>query len=138
MGCKGRCNPISFPRPRLAAAILRLLGIIASGNGTMRLDVSFSTRPADINLRIGEIGSAVVGKKRSTYPRKSRRCSPVDFRLGVVLTRIANGAEEYRASATERHCDGDAATALPVLASAVLADIGKPKGDYVIERKITK
>ncbi len=117
---------------------LSQMGMAPSKNARLRLDVAFATLPADIDLRVGDGGSTQTPKKRALFPRKSKHCVPVNYRLVIALTRSADGVEEYRSSATERNCAGKAAVMVPLLVKATVADLGKPKGSYVVERRVTR
>jgi hypothetical protein len=52
------------------------------------------------------------------------------------LTRIADGAEQFRGSASETHCKQGLSTILPLLADKAMADLGSPRGEYVLKRVI--
>jgi hypothetical protein len=94
--------------------------------GELNLQVTLSDRPAMLALQSGsQTLSPAAGKKR---------CTKREYRLGITLTRIADGAQVYRASAAEFHCKLGAEDVLGNLVEAALADLGSPRGAYVIKR----
>jgi hypothetical protein len=113
-------------------AKLALLGIVQAENAPLRLDVTFSTLPASLKL-LPEEGAKTAGKAKP--PRNSKKCDPMEYRLGISFARISDGAIVYRASAAEYHCNGKASSVIPLLADMALKDLGKPKGRYWVERK---
>jgi hypothetical protein len=50
------------------------------------------------------------------------------------MTRISDGAELFKGRAAEYHCKMTAEEAMPALVDAALADLGKPRGSYVLKR----
>lgn len=105
---------------------LRQMGFQQAGAGQLSLQVALSNRPADLSLKSGsETLSPAKGKKR---------CAKREYRLGVTLTRISDGTEIYRAHAAEFHCKLTLAEALPALVKSALADLGRPRGAYVVNR----
>jgi hypothetical protein len=108
-------------------------GIKQAEIAPVRLDVTFSALSAALKLNSGE-SSAVASAAKVHVPRSSKKCEPLDYRLGVTFTDIRSGTIVYRASAAEYHCKAAVDPIIASLSSAVLADIGTPKGGYVITR----
>ncbi len=114
---------------------LKNIGLNSSDAAPLRLDVTFSALPAVLKLTVGNVASGAATVKP---PHASRKCKPVEYRLGFALSKVSDGTIAYRASAAEYHCKGDLRNILPVLADAVVADIGKPKGVYSTKRKLAR
>jgi hypothetical protein len=110
-------------------------GIAKGDTAALRLDATFAALPASLNLQIGSGSKSAVGPARIKPPRQSGKCEPVEFRLGLTLSRLDNGAIYYQSSAAEYHCKGDLVAVLPLLVDAALVDIGRPKGTYKVLRK---
>lgn len=90
------------------------------------LDVTVSDRPADLSLHSGAtVFAPTAGKKR---------CATREYRLGVTLTKIADGSLVYQSHAAEFHCKLTAQQVLPALVDAALKDIGAPRGSYTVKR----
>jgi hypothetical protein len=117
----------------LVAEHLAKKGYSASESGSLYLQVGVASRPASLTLKQPDITLGEASKKPS-----SKRCPLNEYRLTLSLTNVADGAEIYRASASEFHCKLSLETVLPVLVDAAIADLGKPKGAYVIERKLPR
>jgi hypothetical protein len=90
------------------------------------LHVSVSDRPSDLALNAGEKTLAPATDKRL--------CAAREFRLGVTLTRIADGAVTYRAHAAEYHCKQTLSQVMPYLVDAAVKDLGSPRGSYTVKR----
>jgi hypothetical protein len=106
--------------------LLQQKGYQQAGTGQLSLQVALSDRPAELALQSGAATlSPAKGKKR---------CAKREYRLGVTLTRISDGAEIYRANAAEFHCKLTLADVLPILAQSALADLGAPRGAYIVNR----
>ncbi len=129
-------NRISFGEANEVTQLIesRLLakGLAIGETAPMRLDATFSALPAALKLRIGN-GAAETTQIKP--PRKSGKCEPVEYRFGLSLSRLEDGAIYYRSNAAEYHCKGNEAAILPMLIDAALVDIGSPKGNYSILRK---
>jgi hypothetical protein len=113
------------------AGLLSGQGLKQAEPATLRLDVTFSALPASLTIATGE--AVAIGKARP--PRQSKKCEPMEYRLGVAFTTISNGATAYKSSAAEYHCMGNARAIIPALAELALRDMGKPAGAYSVERK---
>jgi hypothetical protein len=111
-------------------------GIKQAEGAVQRLDVTFSVLPAALKLTLGEGTSPPAAKTKERIPKPSKKCEPVEYRLGVAFTDMSNGTITYRSSASEYHCKGDPTAVIAVLTNAVLKDIGDPKGAYTVERKL--
>ena len=119
------------------AAVIRKLaasGLHNAPDAAYRLEVTFAALPADLMVRVGDTASGTPPPKRRKGPRKSKHCDPVDYRLGVLMSRIMDGATLYRSSAREYHCRGEQAAFIDQMVNAALADLGNPRGDYMVER----
>jgi hypothetical protein len=101
----------------------------------MRLDVTFSTLPAALRMKVGVNPPSAETKTKTKIPRPSKACEPVEYRLGVTFTDMRNGTISYRSSASEYHCKGETSPIIAALTDATLKDVGSPKGMYVVERK---
>lgn len=108
-------------------------GYVSAADGTLFLEIGVAQRPASLGLKQGDIVLSPAQAKRA-----SRRCPPLEYRLTLALTKIQDGAEIYRASASEYHCKLGIDMVLPVLVDAALADLGEPKGSYAKKRKLTR
>jgi hypothetical protein len=90
------------------------------------LHVTLSDRPADLSLNSGsEVLAPHAGRKL---------CAKREYRLGLTLTKIADGAIIYKSHAAEFHCKQTVQQALPALVDAALRDIGVPRGAYIVKR----
>jgi hypothetical protein len=97
-----------------------------SPKADVSLHVTLSDRPADLSLNAGsEVLAPPSGKKR---------CAKREYRLGLTLTKIADGAIIYKSHAAEFHCKQTVQQALPALVDAALRDIGAPRGAYIVKR----
>lgn len=114
----------------LVATKLADRGYVSAADATLFLQVGVAQRPASLSLTQGGTILSPASAKRG-----SRRCAISEYRLTVALTKIADGAEMYRAAASEYHCKLNIGAVLPRLVDAALADLGKPKGGYVTKRK---
>jgi hypothetical protein len=106
-------------------------GYTISDTGSLYLQIGVASRPASLALKQSNATLAEASKKPS-----SKRCPLNEYRLTISLTNVADGAEVYSASASEYHCKLTLDAVLPVLADAALADLGQPKGAYVVERTL--
>ncbi len=114
---------------KLVAERLAAKGLSASDTGTLHLEVTVSSRSAILGLKQGD--QALSNPK----PKKPfQNCKDSEYRIGIALTRIADGVELYRGSAAEYHCQATLDDTLPGLVDAALADMGVPKGVYVLKR----
>ena len=101
-------------------------GLRRSETAPINLQIAVSDRPAAIAVQSASATLAKSAGKKS--------CADREYRLGVTLTRISDGAEVYRGHAAEFHCKLTMAQVLPVLVKSALADFGAPKGSYVVTR----
>ena len=116
---------------KLVSDALVSRGYAIAENGALHLEVSLAERPAELSLgtAVGPASLAVAKRKKPLQSCKDR-----EYRIGVALTRIADGALMYQSSAAEYHCNQTLADALPELVKAALADLGNPRGIYVVKR----
>jgi hypothetical protein len=111
----------------LSISALEKKGLILAPAGQLLMQVTTAERSADLALSNGKaMLSPRAGKKR---------CAKKEYRVGIVLTRISDGAEIYRAHAGEFHCTLTLDAVLPALVDAAVADIGNPRGSYVVKRR---
>lgn len=115
-------------------ANLQKKGVDVAEPATYSIEISLAARPADLSL--ATLGStagmepiAPIGQKGGT------KCVNNDYRLVVVLSRIADGTLLYKGSASEYHCKEKLAEIIPVLVDAAMRDFGNPKGNYTVIRR---
>ncbi len=120
---------VTGPAAGVQAKVIEYLGghnFRLADNGALKLHVTVSDRPAELALQSDSKELAATGTKA--------KCAEREYRVGIVLTRIADGSDFYRASAAEFHCKLTMDEVLPVLIRAALADLGAPRGGYTITR----
>jgi hypothetical protein len=110
----------------LVRAALEVKGFRAETAAALNVQVTLSDRPAELALKEG---TAVLSPAAS-----KQRCADREYRVGLTLTRIADGVAVYRGIAAEFHCKQSVERVLPILVSAALADLGSPKGAYAVKR----
>lgn len=110
----------------LVGAALEQKGFKLAETGALNLQVTVAERSAELALQEGKAILAPSAGKRL--------CADREYRLGVTLTRISDGVTVYLAHASEFHCKQTLAEVLPVLVNSALADLGSPRGQYVIKR----
>ena len=106
-------------------------GYSVAENAALHLEVSLAERPAVLSLGTATGPASLASAKRK---KPLQDCQDREYRIGVALTRIADGALLYQGSAAEYHCNETLANAIPELVKAVLADLGNPRGTYVARR----
>lgn len=97
--------------------------------GAYYLEITIATMPADLTLKDS---NNVLSQAKKKKPFQN--CKDVEFRLGVALTRVADGVQMYKSSASEYHCNASFQDSLPALVTAILAYLSAPKGAYVLKR----
>jgi hypothetical protein len=114
---------------RLVIERLQGKGLALDAAGEARLEVTLAARPSALAL-------SADGKALSpAYAKKdSKRCKWQEYRLGIGLYRISDGAELYKASAAEHHCKDSLQQVMPILVDAALADLAAPRGSYLVKR----
>jgi hypothetical protein len=115
----------------LVAEKLAQRGFRQSDEAPLYLEVTFDVRDAALSLGDSQGSGSISGAKKR---KPLQSCADREYRLGVTMTRIADGVELFRGRAAEYHCNMSAAEALPALVDAVLADFGNPRGNYVLKR----
>ena len=111
---------------KLVVEALAAKGYRMAEMADVTLHVTLSDRPADLSLHSGPaVLASTSGKKR---------CAKREYRLGVTLTKIADGAVIYQSHAAEFHCKQTVEQVLPKLVDAALQDIGAPRGRYTVKR----
>ncbi len=98
----------------------------------LHLEITVDQRDASLALGSNQGLENISPPKRR---KPLQNCSDREYRLGVTLTRIADGAEIYRGRVAEYHCKMSVTEALPALVDAALADLGQPRGSYIVKRK---
>jgi hypothetical protein len=122
---------------RLVAEQLAAQNYVPSSAPIINVEVTLAQRTASLGLSTGSTLVSPAVKKKA-----SAKCANLDVRLGVTITRLSDGKQSYRASASEVHCNPALKDVLPVLVEATLADLSKAYasgGDaraYVIKRKL--
>jgi hypothetical protein len=101
-------------------------GFRQADNAVLMLRVTVSDRPAAVAL--------VSGATELLPAADKEQCAKREYRVGIVLTRISDGADYYRASAAEFHCKLTIDQVLPTLVSTAMADFGNPRGSYTLNR----
>jgi hypothetical protein len=128
-------DPSASPQLQLAYRLviekLAEKGMKPRDDGALQLEVGISARPANIGIKQPGKTIATPGKAKV-----SRQCSNQEYRISIALTRIADGAEQFRGSASETHCKQGLSEILPFLTDKATADLGSPRGDYVLKRVI--
>jgi hypothetical protein len=114
----------------LVATDLAAKGFAAATDAPLYLAVTVDARDARLAL---DTGATNLSAAKTRKPFQS--CDDVEYRVGVTLTRVADGSEVYRGRSSEYHCKMTITDALPDLVKAALADFGKPRGDYVVPRR---
>jgi hypothetical protein len=115
----------------LVARDLAARGFVTAENAPLHLVVTADARDAVLALNAG---LAKLSEARKKKPFQN--CAGKEYRVGVTVTRIADGLEIYRGQAAEHHCKMRFDEALPDLVKAALADFGTPRGRYTILRKV--
>lgn len=126
---------------RLVANHLLAKNFTPAETGTLYLQITASSRPADLVLATPEANKPV---SLSTAPKKRlfSKCVKKEYRVGITLTRISDGQQAYRGTAAETHCKMTFAQAMPALVEAALGDLRLPvgvagrQGAYVLKRKL--
>ena len=111
---------------KLVAQVLADKGYRAAEIADVSLHVTLSDRPADLSLHSGPAVLAPTSGKK--------RCAKREYRLGITLTKIADGSLFYRSHAAEFHCKLTVEQVLPALVDAALKDLGAPRGSYTVKR----
>jgi hypothetical protein len=109
-------------------------GFMVSDKGTLKFDIAFAERDASIAV-LSKSGDKVQVIAPAKQKKPLQNCADREMRLTLTLTRIADGAEVYRGSASEYHCKAQAVDVVPEMVKAAMADLAKPKGAYSIKRQ---
>ena len=127
---KSQTSELLFAQKLVSDALVSR-GYSTAENGALHLEVSLAERPAALALgtAAGPASLAVAKRKKPLQSCKDR-----EYRIGVALTQISDGALLYQSSAAEYHCNQTLAGALPELVKAALADMGNPRGSYAVKR----
>jgi hypothetical protein len=106
-------------------------GFVTAAEAPLHLEVTVDERDASLALGSGAGPQSLAAPKRK---KPLQSCADREFRLGITLTRVADGVEIYRGRAAEYHCKMSVTDALPALVDAALADFGQPRGSYIVKR----
>lgn len=132
--------------PELAQAQQLVAGHLASRNfipsqtGELYLQVTASSRPAELTLATAKDSKTVI-LSAANKKRPSSKCVNSEYRVSVTLTRISGGDVAYHGAAAETHCKVAFAKALPSLVDAALGDLHLPtgiagrEGAYILKRR---
>lgn len=115
---------------KLVSEALVAKGYRIADSAVYHLEVAWSARPASLAI------STKKGVADIAEGAKSGGCKATEYRLGVTLTKIADGQQDYHAVASEHHCQMPVTQVLPILVAAATADVGAPRGAYKIKRKL--
>jgi hypothetical protein len=107
-------------------------GYSIAKDAPLHLQITLDARDAALSVG-GAVGPTDIAAAKKQKPLQS--CKDQEYRFGVTLTRVADGAEIYRGRAAEFHCQMTLLQALPKLVDAALADVGAPRGAYALSRK---
>jgi hypothetical protein len=105
-------------------------GFALAKEAPLHLEITLDARAANLALD-STTGPLSPAKK----PKPLQSCVDKEYRLGVTLTQVGDGVEIYRGRAAEYHCKMSLKEALPILVNAALADMGQPRGSYVVKRQ---
>jgi hypothetical protein len=105
-------------------------GFAPADDAAILLQITVDSR--DAALALGTIGPQNLSAAKGRKPLQN--CADKEFRLGLTMTRIADGAEIYRSRVAEYHCKMPLSDAMPSMVDAAVADLGKPRGSYLIRR----
>ena len=111
---------------KLVSQALTTKGYRAAEMADVSLHVTVSDRSAVLSLHSGPAVLAPSSGKK--------RCAKREYRLGVTLTKIADGSQLYQSHAAEFHCKLAVEQVLPALVDAALKDIAAPRGNYITKR----
>ncbi|MEQ1550156.1 hypothetical protein [Sphingorhabdus sp.] len=129
--------PTSSTAAQARAAVITLLtekGYRETQAGDVQLHVAFAERDAAISVKT-KSGDTVADIAAAKAHKPLQSCADREMRLAVTLTRITDGIELYRGTASEYHCKAQMVEVLPALVTAALADLSQPKGAYKITRQ---
>jgi hypothetical protein len=115
----------------LARDALVARGFTPAQDGGILLQVTLDSRDASVALGTSA-GQANLSAAKRRKPLQS--CADKEFRLGLTMTRIGDGTEIYRSRVAEYHCKMPLADALPFMVKTALADLGTPRGSYLVRR----
>jgi len=107
-------------------------GYSIAKDAPLHVQVTVDARDAALALGNSD-GMYALSAPKARKPLQS--CADKEYRVGITLTRVADGAELYRGRAAEYHCKMTLADALPALVDAALTDLGAPRGAYIITRR---
>ena len=118
-------GPAAEAQKQVGQALLAK-GYRAAEIADVSLHVTVSDRPAVLSLHSGPAVLAPSSGKK--------RCAKREYRVGVTLTKIADGSQLYQSHAAEFHCKLTVEQVVPALVDAALKDLGSPRGSYITKR----
>ncbi len=126
----GPKNPLTMQAQSAVVSELIRQGHQQTDAAPVQLIVTFAELPAKLVLKNG------AGQALSEAPRKRifAPCAKNEYRMGVTMINIADGAILYQGSAAEFHCKAGAEAVLSTLVKDALKDLEQPKGRYVTKR----
>ncbi len=86
---------------KLVAASMASKGFTLAKEAPLHLEITVDARPAALSLG-GKDGPESLSPAKPRKPLQS--CEDREYRLGVTLTKVADGSEIYRGRAAEYHC----------------------------------
>lgn len=107
-------------------------GYSIAKDAPLHMQITVDARDAAMALGDSD-GVSALSAPKARKPLQS--CADKEYRVGITLTRVADGFELYRGRAAEYHCKMTLAEALPALVDAALTDLGAPRGAYIITRR---
>lgn len=116
---------------KLVSDALVARGYTIVENGALHLEVTLAERPGALALGTATGPASLAQPKRK---KPLQNCEDREYRIGIALTRVADGVLVYRGSAAEYHCNLPLADAISELVKAALADLGNPRGTYAVKR----
>lgn len=121
----GEKSPAFAQAEQLVREAMIAKNMTASENGNILVELSLSSRPADVAISVGENGKEreLAGKKQKKFLQS---CRDFEHRLSIGLLDQAGGQLLYSGQAAEYHCKGSLADSLPHLVEAALSDLGSP------------
>lgn len=94
------------------------------------VSLTVADRPAAMTYRAGDAALADVKPKKPF-----QNCEDRDFRVAIIITRVADASASYRGSAAEYHCKAKIAEVMPNLLDAALSGLnGRSSGPRIVKR----
>ena len=106
-------------------------GFSPAKEGGLFLQLTLDARDASLALGTSARDANLSAAKRR---KPLQNCVDTEFRLGLTMTRISDGTEVYRSRVAEYHCKMPLADAMPFMVETAMADLGQPRGRYLVRR----